>query len=171
MTRRIIVFILLATFCIPTGLVMAKDLKIGYIISEAIREDFEEFRTAQQQLDEEKLEWERQYQEKAKVIINMEQDLKDKEFVYSETRKQEIRTQIEDKKRELFQFEQELTDRLIQRNAELSGPINTKINEILNRIGDDEGYDFIFDANQGNIVYSKDEYDLTERLLDELKKD
>jgi outer membrane protein len=151
--------------------VIAKDLKVGYIISEVIREEFEDFQTAQRQLDEEKAQWEQQYQEKAQEIVRMEQDLKDKEFVYSDTRKREIQAQLEQMTMELYTFEQELTDRLIQRNAELSAPINNRINEILNRIGDDEEYDFIFDANQGNIVYAKDDFDLTDRILDELEKD
>lgn len=171
MLRRIITLALFTLVCLSVSSVFAKELKIGYIVSEAIREEYPEFQAAQKQLDEEKAEWEQQYQDKAKEIMDMQQDLKDKEFVYSEARKQEIQAQIDQKRQSLFQFEQELTDRLMQRNAELSGPINAKINEILNRIGDDEGYDFIFDANQGNIVYARDEYDLTERLLDELKKD
>ena len=53
----------------------------------------------------------------------------------------------------------------------VASPINNRINEILNRIGDDEEYDFIFDANQGNIVYAKDDFDLTDRILEELQKD
>ena len=171
MVRSIIFFILIVTFCIPTSMVMARDLKIGYIISEAIREDYEEFQAAQRTLDEEKAEWEQQYEAKVQEIIDMEKDLQDKEFVYSDTRKQEIRATIETKKQELYTFEQDLTNRLIQRNSELSAPINNKINEVLNRIGDEEGYDFIFDANQGNIVYAKDDYDLTERLLEELERE
>jgi len=171
MARRIVALILFALLCFSVNSLIAKELKIGYIISEAVRDQYPEFQSAQRTLDEEKAEWERQYQSKVEEIINMEKDLRDKEFVYSDTRKKEIQSQIGAKRDSLAQLEQELTNRLIQRNAELSGPINTRINEILNRIGVDEGYDFIFDANQGNIVYAKDEYDLTNRLLQELQKD
>ncbi len=171
MTRWTITIILCLTLCLLSGSVMAKDLKIGYIISEVVREQFEDFQSAQRQLDEEKAQWEQQYQEKAQEIIRMEQDLKDKEFVYSDARKKEIQAQLEQLTMDLYSFEQQLTDRLIQRNAELSAPINNRINEILNRIGDDEDYDFIFDANQGNIVYAKDDFDLTDRILEELEKD
>lgn len=171
MRRWTITIILGVILCLMASSVIAKDLKVGYIISEVIREEFEDFQSAQRQLDEEKAQWEQQYQEKAQDIIRMEQDLKDKEFVYSDTRKREIQAQLEQMTMELYTFEQELTDRLIQRNAELSAPINNRINEILNRIGDDEDYDFIFDANQGNIVYAKDDFDLTDRILDELQRD
>ncbi len=171
MTRWTITIILCLILSVLSSSVMAKDLKIGYIISEVVREEFEDFQTAQRQLDEEKAQWEQQYQEKAQEIIRMEQDLKDKEFVYSDARKKEIQAQLEQLTMELYRFEQQLTERLIQRNAELSAPINNRINEILNRIGDDEDYDFIFDAYQGNIVYAKDDYDLTDRILDELQRD
>lgn len=171
MTRRALLLAMLAILCVCTVSVFAKELKIGYIVSEVVRQQYEEFQTAQKQLDKEKADWEKQYQDSAQAIIDMEKDLKDKEFVYSETRKSEIRSQIESKRESLARFEQDLTNRLMQRNAELSGPINTKINELLNKIGEQDGYDFIIDANQGNIVYAKDEYDLTDRLLQELKKD
>jgi len=171
MARRIVALILFASLCFSVNSVIAKELKIGYIISEAIRDQYPEFQSAQKTLDEEKAEWERQYQSRVEEIVNMKKDLDDKAFVYSEARKKEIQNQINVKQDSLALLEKDLTNRLIQRNAELSGPINTKINEILNRIGVDEGYDFIFDANQGNIVYAKDEYDLTNRLLQELQKD
>jgi outer membrane protein len=171
MTRKTFFLTVLVILLLTSTMTFAKELKIGYIVSEVIREQYDEFKTAQGILDKEKADWEKQYQDSAKVIIDMEKDLKDKEFVYSDTRKAEIRNTIETKKVALAEFEQELTNRLMQRNAELSGPINTKINEILNKIGEQEGYDFIIDANQGNIVYAKDDYDLTNRLLDELKKE
>ena len=171
MARRALFLTVLAMMALTTALAFAKELKIGYIVSEVVREQYEEFQAAQKTLDAEKAEWENQYKTKAQEIMDMEKDLKDKEFVYSDARKAEIRGQMETKKVALMEFEQELTNRLMQRNAELSGPINTKINEILNKIGEDEGYDFIIDANQGNIVYAKPDYDLTDRLLQELKKD
>jgi outer membrane protein len=171
MVRRTTIIVVLLILCIPSLPALAKDLKIGYIISEVIRDEYEEYQTAQQQLDEERQEWEAQLKEKEDEIKNLEKELVDKEFVYSEARKENLRNEIVTKSEALYQLQQELTNRLMQRNAELSGPINARINEIINRIGDEEEYDFIFDANQGNIVYAKDEYDLTDRLLNELEKD
>ena len=45
-----------------------------------------------------------------------------------------------------------------------------KINDAIKKIGDEGGYDFIFDTVAGNILYAQEKYDLTERVLEELRK-
>jgi Skp family chaperone for outer membrane proteins len=45
-----------------------------------------------------------------------------------------------------------------------------KINKILERLSADEGYGLVFDVANANIVYAKKEFDLTDRVLEELNK-
>jgi hypothetical protein len=42
------------------------------------------------------------------------------------------------------------------------------IQAAVQRIAEDEGYDLIFDATDGNIIYGDPRFDITERVLDEL---
>ena len=61
---------------------------------------------------------------------------------------------------------------LVQKNIELSAPIFEWINESLQDMGKEDGFDFIFDVGgTGAIVYvAEEKYDLTEQLLDRLDK-
>ena len=60
--------------------------------------------------------------------------------------------------------------RAVQRNLELTKPIIDKVNEILQRICEEEGYGLVLDASEGSIVYAQPELDLTDRILEELRE-
>ena len=49
-------------------------------------------------------------------------------------------------------------------------PILSVIDEAIQNIGKEKGYDYIFDAVQGSIVYALDSHNLTQDVLNELKK-
>ena len=59
---------------------------------------------------------------------------------------------------------------LVKRQEELISPIINDINEILNRIGKDEEYDYILDAEQGGVLYANEEHDISDYILEELNK-
>jgi len=53
---------------------------------------------------------------------------------------------------------------------EFSRPIIEKINALISRIGEEEGYDFIFDASSGSLVHALPKYDITQQVIEELNK-
>ena len=57
-----------------------------------------------------------------------------------------------------------------KKSMEFTKPIIDKINALIAKIGNDEEYDFIFDASSGALVHASPEYDITERILEELNK-
>jgi Skp family chaperone for outer membrane proteins len=57
---------------------------------------------------------------------------------------------------------------IAQRNKELTQPIVDKINVILARIGEEEGFTVIFDAINANIIWARSDIDLTDRIIEEL---
>ena len=56
------------------------------------------------------------------------------------------------------------------RDEELLEPIINDINEVLKRIGDNESYDYIFDAEMGGVLFADEKYDISEYVLEEIKK-
>jgi Skp family chaperone for outer membrane proteins len=52
----------------------------------------------------------------------------------------------------------------------LTKPILDKINLVLEKIATEENFIIIFDSVNGNIAYAKKSLDLTDLVLDELKK-
>ncbi len=57
-----------------------------------------------------------------------------------------------------------------QRNEELLRAVVDKIQKAARKIAAEEGYDFVFDASEGNIIYADRAYDLTQHVLDALNQ-
>ena len=57
------------------------------------------------------------------------------------------------------------------RDGLIEDPIIDKINKILEKIGKDEEYDLIMDARMGGVVYAKEKFDLTDRVVKILNKE
>ncbi len=52
----------------------------------------------------------------------------------------------------------------------MTKPIYDKINRVIQKIGEDEEYDFIIDASSGALLHANPKYDITDRILEELNK-
>ena len=91
----------------------------------------------------------------------------------SEEMIQDKREQLRLEREQLDTFYEELygeTGSLAKKQQELIQPIIDNINEVLMRIGKDEGYDLIFDA-EGPLLYADEKYDISDYLLEELAKE
>jgi|WetSurMetagenome_2_1015567.scaffolds.fasta_scaffold824005_1 outer membrane protein len=151
----------------------AKELKIGYVHSQRIMAEFQESIEAQRTLDDEQKKYMDQAKKMEDEISKMEDDLKNQSLLLSEEKKTEKMQKIQEKYLTYQKFQQEIwgeQGKLYQRNKELTQPILDKVNTLIQKLGKDNGYDFIFDAAVGNLVYAKDDYDMTQQLLDELNK-
>lgn len=156
-----------------TGSLSARELKIGYIHSQKILAEFQESIEAQRTLDEEQRKWVEEAQKKENAIKALEDEVENQSLLLSEEKKAEKLAEIQTKYMEYQRFQQEIwgeTGKLYQRNKELTQPIIDKVNTVINKLGKDGDYDLIFDAAVGNIVYAKDEFDMTQLVLDDLNK-
>ena len=152
----------------------ARELKIGYIDSERILAEFPESQEAQSKLAEENREWETQAGSMDQQIEDLSNQLEQQKLLLSEEKRAEKEQELQALYIKAQQFKQEIwgqDGKLYQRNLELTRPVVEKINAVISKIGDEENYDFIFDATQGNIVHAKAEYDITDRVLELLQKE
>ena len=74
---------------------------------------------------------------------------------------------VQNKRR--FQFEQQsLKDDLQARQRELLQQVQVEIKTVIQEYGKSQGYDFIFTDN--SIAFASDAVDITDEILQELKK-
>ena len=91
----------------------------------------------------------------------------------SEARKAELQAEFEQQMRQLEEFRVTKfgpEGELVQKNFELSAPIFEWVNEVLQEVGKEGTYDFIFDVgrNSGIVYAAEGKYDLTESVLERL---
>lgn len=147
--------------------------KFGYINSEYILAQSEEFLEAQNKLEVEGRKLEKQYYDMAGTLDSLQQDYERQKFLMTETnraaKENEMRRLAENIQR--FQVEKlGPQGEFYQKQQALADPVLQKINAAIKQVGEDGGYDFIFDTMAGNILYAKDSYDLTEKVIQELQK-
>ena len=163
------------TMCLlAQGPVWAKEQKIGYVDSDRILEASEDFRAAKQKLQEEERQYISQAQALEKIVADMMEDLRGQSLMLSEDARRGREAQLRAKQEELDAFRKDTWGeggKLYTRNLELSKPVLDKINAAIEKVSQAESFDFVFDAVNANIVYAQPEYDLTDKVLDELKKE
>ncbi len=159
------------------ALVMASplraELKIGYIDSARIFAEYKGTADAQRSFDDEVAAWEKQAQGMKVRLDSLEQEYQRQSLMMSEAKKAERQAEIVKGRQDYEAFVQSVwgpQGKLAAKNGELVAPIVEKINVILNRIGEEEGYTIVLDASVGGIVYASDGIDMTDQVLEELNK-
>jgi outer membrane protein len=153
---------------------LAKELRLGYVDSDKILEGFDDYRDARQKLQEEERTYITKAQGMEDVVKQMTDELQSQSLMLSEDAKQERLTRLHDKQTELDNYRKEIWGdggKLYNRNLELSKPVLDKINQAIEKVSKDENYDFVFDASSANIVFALPEHDITDKVLDLLKKE
>jgi outer membrane protein len=170
--RHSILFILAVALILPASL-SAKGMKIGYIRSDMIFKQYKGTKDAQDKYDKEVAGWEQDAAAKEKKIKELEDQMEKQGLLMSGEKKKSMEEEINRLKVEYKEFVYKVFGQggdAFKKNTEYTKPILKQINAILEEIGKNEGYDFIFDATAGGLVYASNAYDLTDRLVKELNK-
>lgn len=171
--RRALLFTLVVACCATSA---SAQLKIGYIDSEVLKERLPEILAVQRTLEQLQQDYSREIMDRETKLKKIEDDFQRQELLMSEARKAEMRAEFETKVQQLQQFTQEKfgpEGELTRKNIELMEPIFKKINDAIKSMAEEKGYDFIFDAAAPStgLVFAKEEYDLTESLLELMEKE
>ncbi len=153
---------------------LAQGLKIGYIDSVRLRQEYKGFTDAQAKYDKEVAEWQKKADRLSKEVNDLQNELESQKLLLSDEKRREKEEELQKRRDEYQQYVNQIFGpggKAEQRNVELTKPLLEKINAVLEKIANEGGYDFIFDAANGNIAYAKKEFDLTDILLEELEKE
>lgn len=148
-------------------------LKIGYIDSDTIMDNLPDAQDARQKLDQMIQEWQGE-------LNKLEGDWKAKYDDY-EKRKLILTDQSRaDFESELIKLEQQIADfrekkfgtagELFQKQDELMKPVQNKVFTAIKEVAVEEELDFVFDRSGDiMILYAKEEYDISAKVLEKLK--
>ena len=152
---------------------VAQQLKIGYVDSNEIMSNFEEVRQVQVDLEKEQRRLESEFNNLVTQIDSLQQDYERQRLLMSETRRQEKENEIFNMKKSAEEFQLKKfgpEGEIYRKQNELLKPVLKKIDEAIQKVGSEQGYDFILDAMSGALLYALDSHNLTEDVMDELSK-
>ncbi len=145
-------------------------LKIGYIQSERIRTEYEEFTEAESQLQ---MEYQKVQVEYEKMILQLDSLSKDYEVkrLMALDKGESIKQQIMQMERSIQTYQAEKVGpqgELMKKSAQMEYEILGKVREAVKKVAIDDQFDYIMDASMG-LLYVKPQYDMTDDVLHELR--
>jgi outer membrane protein len=149
------------------------DTKIGYVNSNRIMAEFEPVRDIQIELEKEQRKLEIEFNRILENIDSLRQDYERQRLLMSAERKQNREQEIINLERTAQEFQMKKFgpegDITRMQNQKLQ-PVLEKVQTAIDLIAKERGFDYILDAMTGSILYALPQYDLTEDVLKELKK-
>jgi len=147
--------------------------KFAYVNSQEILMNYKDYVDVQNRLEEIRSGYDAEYQQLVKEYQDLIEEIESQSLLLSPEKKKEKERQAQEKYLAIEKFKYEKLGpegEFYQKQREFSKPILDKVNNLITKIGEEEGYDFIFDAATGAILHSIPEYDITQKIIDELNK-
>ena len=167
-SRKIIFSSLL--ICLAT-IVNGQNHKIGYVLSERIRSEYEEFKEAESQLQLEYRKVQFEFDQRVKKLDSLKQDYEVKRLM-SLDKGESIKQEIEQTEKQIQTYQAEKVGpqgELMRKQAQMEYDILGKVKKAVDKIAIDGGYDFIIDASVGLLFYDN-KFDVTNDVLRELRR-
>jgi outer membrane protein len=164
-TITLISLVMLAT------VVAADELKIGYVDSQRIFAEFQEYQDAQAKFDKDVETWNTQADQMKSEVDQLSSELEGQSLILSAEKKKEKETYLKAKQDTLRQYLDATfgpDGKAEKRMAELSKPVRDKVLEVIERVAIENNYSIVFDAGTVNIAYAKKSLDITDEILAEL---
>ena len=141
------------------------DVKIGYVDSNEIMNNFDEVRQVQADLEKEQRRLESEFNELVYSLDSLKQDYDRQRLLMSDTRRNEKENEIINKEKSVQKFQLDKfgpEGEIYKTQNQLLKPVLAKIDVAIQKVGSERGYDFILDAMSGALLYALDSHNLTE---------
>ncbi len=148
-------------------------LKIGYVDSNTIMDNLPDAQDARQKLDALVKDWQAELNKKEAEWKSKYDDYEKRKLIMTDQTRAEMETELMNMEKEISDFREKkfgTNGELFQKQDELMKPVQNKIFNAIQDIAEDEDLDFVFDrSGDVMLLYAKEEYDITNKVLDKLK--
>jgi outer membrane protein len=162
--------ILMLTGALPS----LAQMKIAYVRPQYIFSKFEPYKQAQKELQAFEKEEVDKLKKMGEDFQKEVESAEKQELLMSEEMVEKTRRELAARRENLDKYYDELykspDGKLAKKQEELLQPVINRINEVLTRVGKEDGYDYIFDA-EGPVLFADEKYDISDTILEELQKD
>lgn len=168
-----LIFISLFLYLPFYSFVSFAQLKIGYVDSDTIMDNFPDVQDARQRLDALVQEWQAEVRKMESALKAKKDDYEKRKLIMTEQTSTEAMAEITKLEKEISDYRDKKfgsNGELFQKQNEVMKPIQNKVFTIIQQIANEEGLDFVFDRS-GDILFlfAKPEYDLTSKVIERLK--
>ncbi len=144
--------------------------KIGHLNAGELLANFSEMKAANSQLEAFKAQKTKMIEGKAKQMetFYMETMQQMQEGKLSPIQQQQKESDLQKRQQELQKLEGSIQQEFAQKQSQLFQPIIDKVNDAIKRVGEKNGYDYIFDTSAGAMLHINKTDDVTSQVKQEL---
>jgi outer membrane protein len=157
---------------IPTA--RADILKIGFVDTARIFENYKVAQEAQKAFDRDVETWNKDLADLKNEIANLQKELENQSLVLSEAKRRDKEALLV---RRQSDYQHRVEDiwgpkgKATTRNQELVKSVIDKVKKLLDTMAQKENYTLILDAASNRILYGAKSYDLTDRVIEQLNSE
>ncbi|MBE0570036.1 MAG: OmpH family outer membrane protein [Ignavibacteriaceae bacterium] len=168
-----LIFISLFVYLPLLSFVSNAQLKIGYVDSDTIMDNYPDVQDARQKLDALIQEWQTEIRKLESELKAKQDDYDKRKLIMTEQTSAEAMAEITKLQKDIADYRDKkfgANGELFQKQNELMKPIQNKVFTIIQQVATEEDLDFVFDRS-GDILflYAKPDYDLTAKVIERLK--
>ena len=143
--------------------------KYCYVNSEYILENIPDYKTAQQQLDNLSITWQKEIEDKYAIIDKLYKAYQAEQVLLTEEMKRRRQEEISSKEKDVKDLQKQrfgYEGDLFKKKQELVKPIQDKIYNAVKKLATDQSYAVIFDKSSDLIMlYTNPKYDKSDEIL------
>lgn len=168
-----LIFISLFFYFPLLSFVSNAQLKIGYVDSDTIMDNFPDVQDARQKLDALIQEWQTELKKMEGELKTKQDDYEKRKLIMTEQTSTDAMAEIKKLEKEISDYRDKkfgANGELFQKQNEVMKPVQNKVFLIIQDIATEEDLDFVFDRS-GDILflYAKPQYDITSKVIERLK--
>jgi len=169
---KIISLLITCAFLFFAGSSIAQ-LKIGYVDSDTIMENLPDAQDANQKLDALVKEWQTELSKLEQEWKTKYADYDKRKLIMTDQTRAETEQELIKLEKQVGEFREKKfgnNGELFQKQDEIMKPVQNKVFNAITDIAKEEELDFVFDRS-GDVLllYAKEEYDITAKVLERLK--
>jgi outer membrane protein len=163
--RRLTLFLAAAVMLVAPALAAAAELKVGLV---DVQRALNESNAGKKAKDQFKVEFDRMQNslkgEKDR-LDRLKDDLEKKSTVLKESERKNMADDFEAKRRDLRRKLEDSDAELRKKDSELTGDILKQLAEVIQQIGEREGYTVILESSSSPVLYGSKSIDLTDEVI------
>ena len=159
--KRILVIACVAV-CLSPGL-SAAELKVGAIVAPRLLTETRDGKEAAETMKKRVADARKALDAKLEEIKEFEEDIRARMLVLSDEEKKKLGEEHEQQTREARRLREDVERQLKKAEAEVMGDINERLRAVIQKFGEDNGYDLILDAS--SLVYASGAADITDEVI------
>jgi outer membrane protein len=169
--NKIFSYTLIASLIFATSLFA--QLKIGYVDSQSIMDKLPDAKDAQQRIDTQIADWEKELKEMQKEWKDKYDDYERRKLIMGNQKKAEVEKELVTLEEKIDDFRQSkfgVNGELYKKQEEFMKPIQNQVFTAIEEVAVEKELDFVFDRS-GDLIflYAKEEYDITADVLNKLQ--